>query len=249
MRHTNRLHLAMTLLGAISIAMAASGCELTAIEKLSKKDGPPAEEMRGLAKIKLVSKAHGAISDLESARIKITSVQVRSTQGEWFSFGNEPFEIDLVSQLNMSDVLARGSGQAGEYDHVRLITEEEGIAVLSDGTEIPLRVPSGPQTGIKIKFAQPIRIENCSITVGTLDFDLSKSFVGTAKDVHFKPVVHARSSGPVVVNNTCPVNPGTGDNGTGSDDGSNPGDSGTGSDDGVDPNDGNDDLFPPILGV
>ena len=89
-----------------------------------------------------------------------------------------------------------GSAPAlGEYEQLRLIVSDVQVT-LTDGAVLPARVPSGPQTGIKVNFAGPIEV-GPGATVDLLAvFDVDQSFVfqgppDDPRSVSFKPVIHA----------------------------------------------------------
>ena len=64
----------------------------------------------------------------------------------------------------------------GSYDLVRVYTSEAEIE-LADGQVFNMKVPSGPQTGIKIFIRPMIDIVGGLSSELLLDFDLTKSFV------------------------------------------------------------------------
>ncbi len=92
--------------------------------------------------------------------------------------------------------------EPGDYDLIRLYVDEAKLKVV-DGDEFKVKVPSGPQTGIKIFMKPALKVVSSLTTDVVLDFNLEKSFVlkGNAntpagiKGFNFKPVVKA-------VNNT-----------------------------------------------
>jgi hypothetical protein len=71
--------------------------------------------------------------------------------------------------------------------------------LLTDGKKFDLKIPSGPQSGIKMSVDSPILIVGGLTTELLLDFDLENSFnvqgnpdtPAGIKGFHFKPVVRA----------------------------------------------------------
>jgi Domain of unknown function (DUF4382)/Carboxypeptidase regulatory-like domain len=64
----------------------------------------------------------------------------------------------------------------GNYDLVRLYVDEAGLKI-KDGGDYNVKVPSGPQTGIKIFIDPVLTVEGGLTSELLLDIDLSKSFV------------------------------------------------------------------------
>ena len=119
--------------------------------------------------------------------------------------------IDL--QNGLTATLAELEVPAGDYDEVRVITGDAEI-ILVDSNSFDLKVPSGSETGIKVKVSPVITVEEGLTTELLLDFDLSKSFVvkgnpstpAGINGFNFKPVIRAvnvstagRVQGSVVV--------------------------------------------------
>jgi len=144
------------------------------------------------------------IDMVSEANVKITKVEVRNSQSD--SEGN-PFlvlsEEDSVFNLlelqnGITAELVEIEVPVGEYDLVRLYVDSAGVE-LKDQTEFDMRVPSGPQTGIKIFIDPPITVVGGLTTELVLDFDVSQSFVvqgnpytpAGIKGFTFKPVIRA----------------------------------------------------------
>ena len=148
---------------------------------------------------------------IESATINIFKVEIRKVS-EGDEEGYPYIELPLPDDSNEFNLLDLRNGitadlvdmgiEPGEYDLIRLYVDKAGLKV-KDGDEFTVKVPSGPQTGIKIFMDPPLKVVSELTTDVVLDFNLEKSFVlkGNAytpagiKGFNFKPVVKA-------VNNT-----------------------------------------------
>jgi hypothetical protein len=187
----------------------ASSCESP---KSSSVEGGPAPEQKTLVALANSAKLQISLSEVSedgldeakapatyvSAEIEVREVRLRSSsEGRWYRIPITPGTLELFDlSAGLSNILARAKAPAGSYDEIRLITAEAGSVVDSSGNAHELFIPSGAQSGLKIKFSPEITLEPCMVTEAEIAFDLSKSFVATAHNVHFKPVLHADSSNP-----------------------------------------------------
>ena len=173
------------------LAIMLSGCT-------KSTDGP------GRLVVK-VTDAPFPINMVESATVTITKVELRKegdgeSDGSQFLTvweGSEAFNLlelrnGLVEQL-LDVVIPQGS-----FDLVRLYVDQAGLKI-KDGGDYEVKIPSGPQTGIKI-FIDPVLVVEGGLTSELLlDFDLSKSFVmrgntdspAGISGFIFKPVIRA----------------------------------------------------------
>ncbi len=111
----------------------------------------------------------------------------------------EEISINLLDLTNgVTESLVDREILAGTYDQLRVYAK--GINVVmndEDGTTYDLKVPSGEQSGIKIKIKPALTIAGGLSADLLLDFDVSRSFVprGNIRDMSkfngfiFKPVI------------------------------------------------------------
>ena len=138
---------------------------------------------------------------VESATVTIESMEVRhkgvNDTVPFIKIMETPVTVDLMDLRNgVTQELVHANLPAGDYDQVRLITGEASVKI-KDGDLFTLKVPSGAQSGIKIKVDPSVTVEGGLTSSLLLDFDLSKSFVlrgNTNKPngivgLNFKPVV------------------------------------------------------------
>ncbi len=143
------------------------------------------------------------INLVAEANVSIERVEIRSKSADSDSGFTIVTDIDTI--LNLVDLRNGITAQLGEldlgpgiYDEIRLITGDAEI-ILTDDTRFDLKVPSGSQTGIKIKIKNDLTVEEGKVVEVLLDFDLSKSFVvkgnpATPSGINgfnFKPVLRA----------------------------------------------------------
>lgn len=110
-------------------------------------------------------------------------------------------KYDLLSlQGGVTALLGDKLIPAGDYAQLRMIVDSAQIqltspATFSNGTDTAtMKVPSGPQTGIKVEFGGAVHVAPGQ-TVLVVDFDVSRSFVFLGPPtgpfgVLFKPVLH-----------------------------------------------------------
>ena len=95
-----------------------------------------------------------------------------------------PMTFNLLDLQNgVTAFLAEKAVPEGSYGQLRMIVEDAYVT-LADGytfedgtTEADLKVPSGPQTGIKVKLDESLAAEEGLVTIVVVDFDADESFV------------------------------------------------------------------------
>ncbi len=107
-------------------------------------------------------------------------------------------DINLLELTNgVTENLVDMEVPAGEYDLIRIYVRGVNV-VLKDGRMFDLKVPSGPQTGIKVFIDPPLLVAGGLTADLLLDFDVSQSFVARGNlekesfnGFNFKPVIKA----------------------------------------------------------
>jgi hypothetical protein len=153
---------------------------------------------QGLMEVRLVD---APASDVTEIVVTITRVEAHvAGGGGWMVLGDKTGTIDLL-KLQGSTFAQLGVVKmpAGKITQLRLYVKEDGpnYVTTPDGKQHPLTVPSGPQSGIKIKgqFDWP----NCGVGNVTIDFDGKKSIfthpkgAGAGDEWLLRPVVRLKS--------------------------------------------------------
>lgn len=146
------------------------------------------------------------IDMIDAATVNIAKVEIRKkSEGEeegypYITVMEEPREFNLLDLRNgvMADLLEIKI-EPGSYDLIRLYVDEAGIAVKGYVEPFKLKVPSGPQTGIKIFIDPAVNVVGGLSTELLLDFSVENSFLlqgnmnspAGIKGFHFKPVIRA----------------------------------------------------------
>ncbi|GAA5522487.1 DUF4382 domain-containing protein [Aliifodinibius salicampi] len=132
--------------------------------------------------------------DVQAMRIHYTpfsSDTASDPSGEWIDLPVEPMKVDLLELTNGVDtLLADAELDPGHYKELRLILGSDNT-VMVDSMLKDLKVPSGQQSGYKIKFKTELEAgENIDVVV---DFDAGRSVHKAGKSGKYilKPVLKA----------------------------------------------------------
>jgi len=97
-------------------------------------------------------------------RIEICAVG--SGNGTWITLSGNTTTIDLLQLVNSAESLGNFSITAGNYSQIRLMSSAATAVI--DNETVPLTIPSGSQTGLKVHFSSPLVLdpgESVSITL------------------------------------------------------------------------------------
>jgi hypothetical protein len=199
----NCLSLSRSALLVTALATSLGGCGNTASVSPSEDEGaaslPGASAgQKGALEVRLVD---APTQDVKEIVVTITKVTAHSAGGGgWVLLGNQTATIDLLRLSGGSFVqLGVVRMPPGRITQIRLYVKEDGpnYVTTPDGVHHPLTVPSGPQSGIKIKggFDWPA----CATGNVTFDFDGKKSIfvhpkgAGAGDEWLLRPVVRLKS--------------------------------------------------------
>jgi hypothetical protein len=153
-----------------SLAPAAAIGAVLACSSGSKEGGP------GQLAVELVDAPNPAVSEIW---VNVTAVRAHAASTGWMDIAafDPPMALDLLKLQESAVQLGLANLPAGTVTQLRLLVSSEGnsVTVAADAgpVSVPLKVPSGAQSGIKIKG--PWTIDSCTQTTVTLDFDGNKS--------------------------------------------------------------------------
>ena len=162
--------------------LLAAGCATDGATEMPGSDSPEA----GAPRINvLLTDAPG---DFEKVWVTISTVEVAGAAG-WQTITDVPQTFDLLTlQNDVTAALGGSSLEPGTYGQLRLIVDEASVVI--DGTESPLKIASGAETGIKIGLDATFEADmTYSIT---LDFDAHKSIKSTGNGHLMTPVIFVK---------------------------------------------------------
>ena len=130
--------------------------------------------------------------------VTIEKVTAHSTSAGWVTVMTSPLTVDLLKLTTYTQPLGFARLPAGTVTQLRLYVAAAGpqYVVLPDGTQVPLKTPSGTQSGIKIQG--PWEVSACNNTEVTVDFDGHKSIwahpTGHEGEWILRPVIRVKKS-------------------------------------------------------
>lgn len=132
-------------------------------------------------------------------RIEIKQAEEDDEESAFIILSEEEMSFNLLELTNgISATLSDMEVPVGTYDQIRMRVVESSV-VLTDDRVFDLKIPSGSQSGIKVKFPTPLEIVEGEDSELLLDFDVSRSFkaqgniknINTIKGFLFTPVIKA----------------------------------------------------------
>jgi hypothetical protein len=169
---------------ATSLFVLATGC-IQAPGDSSSAGPKPGSDDEPSSSPRVALLLTDAPGDFEHVWTNIASVQIGSEDG-WLTLVDEPQTFDLLTLQNgVTAALGDAVLAPGHYTQLRLIVDEASVVV--DGTESPLTIASGAETGIKIDLDAALE-ENMEYSL-TIDFDAHKSVKKTGAGYLMTPVI------------------------------------------------------------
>jgi hypothetical protein len=135
------------------------------------------------------------VSNLDHIFLSVSGVTAHAAGGGgWQTVSETPVVVDLLALQDSTDELGFAALPQGKITQIRLYVADapESYVVTKDGTEIPLTVPSGSQSGVKLKG--PFELGECEYGSLTAVVDVEKSILvhghGNHSDMMMRPVIH-----------------------------------------------------------
>jgi Domain of unknown function (DUF4382) len=179
-----------------SLAVFALAGTLSLAVACSSPTGPKPPAGQGQLAISLVDAPNPAVDEIH---VNISRVTAHSTSAGWVTVStfDPPLGVDLLKLTSAAASLGFANLPPGTVTQVRLLVAVDGNYVLTGGNQVPLKVPSGYESGIKVKG--PFEIAACARASVTLDFDGKKSIeyhpTGTGDEWILRPVIRVRAHG------------------------------------------------------
>ena len=149
--------------------------------------------------------------DVTAASVTITKAELMPGHVE-IDLGAAEVTYDLLALEGGITALLGAAPALGEYEQLRLIVSSASVTLDGVTDPLPLRVPSGAQTGIKVNFGGPIEVGPGATVDLLVVFEVDESFVfqgppDAPRGVSFKPVIHASTVEAASITGTVTLNP------------------------------------------
>ncbi len=158
--------------------------------------GPPDRSLDGLEEVNIdiqelrVLFISSMVDTVDSAGVDSITVEPdEEDDGEWITIEDfEPIKVNLLDVTGTEMLLASAELEEGYYEEIRLILGDDNDVVV-DGETHPLKVPSGQQSGYKLKLDEPLH--SGEVVDLTIEFDAEESVKVTGNGQYMlKPVLH-----------------------------------------------------------
>lgn len=129
--------------------------------------------------------------DLEEVNIDLMQVNVKFAKDEtaWVALQTTPGIYNLLGLQNGVDTLiAQGNFPSDVVKEIRLVLGDRN-SVKSDGQTYPLRIPSGSESGLKIKVSKQLQ---ANLETLLIDFDAALSVKKETGGYKLRPVLRIK---------------------------------------------------------
>ncbi len=152
----------------------------------------PPQDATGIINIAITD---AAVDNVDVVNVRFTGVTLKPQSGDEMVFEfDTPKDIDLLALQggNTAELLSNEQVPVGPYNWLRLAVLAEfdndfdSYAMMDDGTQLEIRVPSGSQSGLKLVSGFTVTQDNSTNIV--IDWDLRKAL----SDPPGQPGLHLR---------------------------------------------------------
>jgi hypothetical protein len=153
-------------------------------------DPAPSGTNRAALSVSMVDAPSGRYTEVN---VDVQRVELGDAAGNWIPLSAPQKVIDLLKlQGGVSEALAAAELEPGKYPMLRLILGDRNTVKLPDGSSQPLRVPSGMQSGLKLRL--DLEVQAAAKIDLVLDFDAAESIhlvrAGRNDRYNLRPVLH-----------------------------------------------------------
>lgn len=130
-----------------------------------------------------------APADFDALFINVTSIEVKTDDGEWHTYNSTIGTVNVLDLVNGNTVIIANADVDADVTikEIRLVLGNNNSIVVN-GQTYALDVPSGQASGLKIKVNQKVKAGGDY--VWTIDFDAASSVVQNGNgNYHLKPVL------------------------------------------------------------
>jgi len=128
--------------------------------------------------------------DVDEVWIAFDAVSAHHVDLGWIEVSTEPQALDLLAfQATNAATIAEGGLSVGAYDEFRLSLTDAWV--ISDGVTLPLDVPSGVQSGVKVKV--DFVVADCGEVLLDLDWDVGAHLSINPQGYKLRPTLLATS--------------------------------------------------------
>lgn len=171
-------HLLLLLIACISIA---------GFEACSKNDDPSTTDLR-------INLTDGPIDELDSVYVDVREVRVKmgndtlsDDDNGWINLATTAGIYDLLSyQSGVDTLIGSGTVPTGYVKEIRLVLGDNNSVVDTFGVVHPLTIPSGSESGLKIKVNKRL---NATLDSLLIDFDAALSIKNEPSGYKLRPVI------------------------------------------------------------
>lgn len=188
--HISTLLLAATVSSGCNFQTSNVGNTLSSNSSLAPSGDTIAPNQTRI-KFKAIKPDKPKDTTLTSAVLEIVEISFWKTDGTKFDIITGSQSVDLLAlDTQVVNVLGDRMIPEGSYDEIRVLVGDNNY-VISDGDTLPLKVPSGQSSGIKLKGNFSLR--GGRVTEIQLQFDADKSIHAAGKKYILKPTAKIAS--------------------------------------------------------